>query len=106
MARWVDICATSEVEEEDLISVAFEGSDYAIYQDDSGNFFATDAHCTHEKVNLCDGFVEGDIIECPKHSGQFNYKTGEALAAPVCTDLKTYPCKVDGERVFIELVEV
>jgi 3-phenylpropionate/trans-cinnamate dioxygenase ferredoxin subunit len=106
MGRWVDVCATTEVDEEDLISVEVDGHDYAIYQDEEGEFFATDAHCTHEKVNLCDGLVMGDTIECPKHNGRFNYKTGEGLGAPVCIDLKTYPCKVEGERVLIELVEV
>ena len=25
----------------------------------------------------------GDIIECPKHNGRFNYKTGQAKGAPV-----------------------
>ena len=43
------------------------------------------------------------VIECPKHNGRFNYKTGEAKGAPVCVDLKTYPVKVEGGTVFIGL---
>ena len=27
-----------------------------------------------------------DIIECPKHNGRFNYRTGEAKGAPVCVN--------------------
>ena len=42
-----------------------------------------------------------DIIECPKHNGRFNYKTGEAKGAPVCVNLKTYPVKVEAGSVFI-----
>jgi 3-phenylpropionate/trans-cinnamate dioxygenase ferredoxin subunit len=45
----------------------------------------------------------GDIIECPKHNGRFNYKTGEAKRAPVCIDLRTYPVKVEAGTVFIKL---
>ena len=46
-----------------------------------------------------------DIIECPKHNGRFNYKTGEAKGAPVCVNLKTYPVKVDAGKVFIQMLK-
>ena len=39
-----------------------------------------------------------NIIECPKHNGRFDYKTGEAKGAPVCVNLKTYPVKVEGGK--------
>lgn len=106
MGRWIEACAAVDVDEEDLIAVEIEGEDYAIYQDENGEFFATEGHCTHEKVLLADGLVMGDTIECPKHNGCFNYKTGEALGAPVCVNLKTFPCKVENGQVLIELVEV
>lgn len=44
-----------------------------------------------------------DIIECPKHSGRFNYKTGAAKGAPACLNLQTYPTKVEGGEVYIGL---
>ena len=44
-----------------------------------------------------------DIIECPKHNGRFNYKTGEAKGAPVCVNLKIYPVRVENDRVFVEI---
>jgi len=59
------------------------------------------ARFTHEKVHLAGGLVIEDIIECPKHNGRFNYKTGEATGAPVRIPLKTFPVKVDDGRVFI-----
>ena len=45
----------------------------------------------------------GDIIECPKHNGRFNYKTGAAKGPPVMVDLRTYPIKVEGGTVFIDI---
>jgi len=67
------------------------------------DFFATDGLCSHEKVHLADGLVMDDIIECPKHNGRFNYKTGQALGAPVCIDLRTWPVKVENGSVFIAI---
>jgi 3-phenylpropionate/trans-cinnamate dioxygenase ferredoxin subunit len=50
-----------------------------------------------------DGLVMGHLIECPKHNGQFDYRTGEAKRTPACVNLRTYPVKVDGGDVFIEV---
>jgi 3-phenylpropionate/trans-cinnamate dioxygenase ferredoxin subunit len=43
------------------------------------------------------------MIECPKHNGQFDYRTGQAMRAPVCVNLKTFPVRVEGTRVLIEV---
>ena len=43
------------------------------------------------------------VIECPKHNGQFDYRTGAAKRAPVCINLKTYPVKVEDGQVYIEI---
>ena len=46
----------------------------------------------------------GHLIECPKHNGQFDYRTGAAKRAPVCVNLRTYPVRVEGGRVLVEVV--
>ena len=103
MPQWIDACATSDIDEEDLIRFDHAGATYAIYHAPNGEFFCTEGLCSHEKVHLCDGLVMDYIIECPKHNGQFDYRTGEAKRAPVCINLKTYPVRIEGTRVFIEV---
>ncbi len=103
MSNWVEVCATDEIDEEDVIRFDHGGKTFAVYRSPDDSFFATDGLCTHEKVHLADGLVMDDIIECPKHNGRFNYKTGEAKGAPVCVNLKTYPIKVEAGTVFISL---
>jgi 3-phenylpropionate/trans-cinnamate dioxygenase ferredoxin subunit len=48
--------------------------------------------------------VMDNIIECPKHNGRFDYKTGQAKGAPCIVNLKTYPTKVEGGKIFINIV--
>ena len=103
MPQWIRACATDEIDKEDLIRFDYAGSTYAIYHSPEGDFFATAGKCTHEEVHLCDGLVLGHLIECPKHNGQFDYRTGEAKRAPVCINLKTFKTKVEGARVYIEV---
>jgi 3-phenylpropionate/trans-cinnamate dioxygenase ferredoxin subunit len=103
MAAWIEACATDDIEPEDVMRFDHAGKTYAIYRSPDDAYFATDGLCTHEKVHLADGLVMDDIIECPKHNGRFNYKTGDAKGAPVCVNLQTYAVRVDGGRVLVQL---
>lgn len=105
MSDWIDVCAIDDVDEEDVIRFDRDDRSYAVYRSPDGAFFATDGLCTHEHVHLADGLVMDDIIECPKHNGQFNYKTGQALRLPVCDNLRTYPVRTVEGRVQIQLSE-
>jgi 3-phenylpropionate/trans-cinnamate dioxygenase ferredoxin component len=100
---WIEACSVDDIDDEDVISFDYEGRTFAIYRSPEDTFHATDGLCTHERAHLADGLVMGDIIECPKHNGRFNYKTGEAKRAPVCVSLRTYPVKVEAGTVFIKL---
>src|SRR3954468_24969214 len=99
---WVEACDADDIDEEDVIRFDHGERTFAVYRIDEG-YFATDGLCTHEQVHLSDGLVMDTIIECPKHNGRFNYKTGAAKGAPVCVNLQTYPVKVEGGSVFIEV---
>lgn len=100
---WIETCLVDEIDEEDVIRFDHEGRSFAIYRTDEGEVYATDGYCTHERVHLADGLVMGNMIECPKHNGRFNYTTGEAKRAPVCVNIKTYPVKVEAGKIFIKI---
>ncbi|NNL17116.1 MAG: Rieske 2Fe-2S domain-containing protein [Boseongicola sp.] len=102
---WIDACATDDVDEEDVIRWDHGDATFAIYRSMDGAFFCTDGLCTHEQVHLADGLVMDNEIECPKHNGLFDYRTGKALRAPVCVNLGTYETKIENGRVFVELSE-
>ncbi len=101
MTAWIRACRVEEVEREDVIPFDYAGHAYAIYRSPAGEFFASDGQCTHEETHLAGGIVLDDIIECPKHNGRFNYRTGEAKGAPVIVNLRTYPVRVEDGSVFI-----
>ena len=103
MTNWIRACATEDIEPEDLIRFDHGDRTFAIYRSPADEYFCTDGLCTHEQVHLEDGLVMDYVIECPKHNGQFDYRTGEAKRAPVCEALKTYPAKVEGGDVLIDI---
>jgi len=100
---WTDICPLDDIEPEDVMRWDHEGRTFAIYRAPDGAVFATDGLCTHETAHLADGLVIDHMIECPKHNGRFNYRTGAPLRAPVCVALATYPARIESGRIQIML---
>lgn len=103
MPNWTRACATDEIEPEDMIRFDHGTASLIVVRSPDDTFHALDGHCSHEKVHLCDGLVMDHTVECPKHSGVFDYRNGEAIRAPACINLRTYPVKVENGEVFIEI---
>jgi 3-phenylpropionate/trans-cinnamate dioxygenase ferredoxin subunit len=103
MPHWIAACAVDDVDPEDVVPFHHEGVDYAIYRSPDGDFFATAGHCTHERTLLCDGLVMDHIIECPKHNGRFDYRTGQAHGAPAIVDLQIFPVNVEDGTVYLDV---
>lgn len=103
MATWIEACAAGDIAQEDVMRFDHGGKSYALYRSPDDKYFATAGHCTHEAVHLAEGLVMDNIIECPKHNGRFDYRTGEAKGAPVCINLKTFAVKVEGGKLFIDV---
>jgi nitrite reductase/ring-hydroxylating ferredoxin subunit len=74
----------------------------ALYNVD-GEVFVTDNVCTHAYALLTDGWLDGNVIECPLHGGQFNVCTGAAMSEPVEINLQTYPVRLVEGRVEVQL---
>ncbi|WP_062291946.1 non-heme iron oxygenase ferredoxin subunit [Demequina phytophila] len=82
-----------------------DGSDIpvAIVRSDDGDFYAIDDLCTHGEVSLSEGDVDGCHVECWAHGSRFDVRTGEPDELPAITPVKTYPTRVDGERVLVDV---
>jgi 3-phenylpropionate/trans-cinnamate dioxygenase ferredoxin subunit len=102
MSQWTAICALLDIDDEDVMRFDNNGKTYAVFRYEN-QAYVSDGLCTHEKVHLADGLVMEYVIECPKHNGRFDIRDGKALGAPVCINLKTYPAKVEGGKIFADL---
>ena len=103
MTQWLRVCDVGDIDKEDVIAVKLDGAQYAVYRSPRDEYYATDAMCTHEKTPLADGLVMGYVIECPKHNGRFDYRTGAGKGAPICVNLTTYPVRVADGVVYVDV---
>ena len=101
MADRIDLCSTSDVTPGNALRVEAGDLTLAVFNVD-GEFFVTDDMCTHGPGSLSEGYIDGDVVECNFHNGQFNIKTGEVVAPPCMIPVKTYPVVVENGRVMID----
>lgn len=69
----------------------------------NGTFYAIDNTCTHVGGPLGEGKVEGNRVTCPWHGSIFNITTGEVLGPPARRPVGTYPTRIEGKDVVVEL---
>ena len=100
--NWVDALSTDELPDDDVIGVGVSGRDIALYTV-GDEVYATDNICTHGQARLCDGFLEGHEIECPLHQGKFDVRNGKPMCDPVTDAVRSYPVKIVGQRVHLQL---
>src|SRR6476620_10094296 len=102
MATKIELCSVAEVEPGNVLRVERGELTLAVFNVE-GKFFVTDDACTHGPGSLSEGYIEGDVVECNFHNGQFNIKTGEVVAPPFMEQYKTYRTLVQNGKVVIEV---
>lgn len=68
-----------------------------------GNYYAIDNTCTHRGGPLSEGMLTGDVVTCPWHGAQYNVKTGAVLSPPAPKGVKSFPVRVRGNDVEVEI---
>ena len=66
-------------------------------------YLVGDGLCTHAKVHLADGALVDGQIECPKHNGRFDARTGEVTRKPPRDALVMYPVRRVSGRLVSDL---
>lgn len=65
--------------------------------------FAIDDLCSHAAASLSEGDQYEYIIECPRHGGRFDIRTGKARHFPAFSPVRTFPAKIEEGGVFVDV---
>ena len=101
MSQRIDLCSAADIAPGNAHKVETGDLVLAVFNVD-GEYYVMDDLCTHGPGSLSEGYIDGDVVECNFHNGQFNIKTGEVVSPPCMVPVKTYKTTVEGGRVFIE----
>lgn len=102
MSRLVKVATIDEMADERVKCVEVEGQKIALF-DVEGEFYALSDTCTHRGGPLSEGDLAGGEVTCPWHGARFDVRTGAVIGPPASIDVKSYPVKVTGKDVLIEL---
>ena len=90
---WRDLIAVAELEENWVTRVDLGPRKLAVYDTPSGVHVSL-ALCNHGGADLCDGYFDGHVIECPLHQGAFDVRDGRAVSAPATRPMKVFEARV------------
>ncbi len=99
---WIDVADRATLERRHWLE-AEAGATAVLLFDLAGEVYATAAICPHHAAWLSQGGITGDCVDCPRHMGQFHIPTGEQRRGPACGPLRTYPTRVAGGRVLVDV---
>jgi naphthalene 1,2-dioxygenase ferredoxin component len=98
--NWIEVADQDAVKAGQVVGVKAGNLDVALYNI-GGQIYATHNVCTHADALLSNGWLDGDIIECPLHGGRFEVKSGKGLGPPIVCDLTILPVRIEGNKVQI-----
>src|SRR2546428_10656017 len=102
MPKFMKVATTDELEDQQAKLVEVEGQKLALFRVGEA-FYALSDTCTHRGGPLSEGTVEGAEVTCPWHGARFDIKTGAVMGPPAGREVKSYPVRVAGADVEIEV---
>ena len=100
MADFVKVAQLSQLPQGEMTIVDLEGEEVVVANVD-GKVLAFGNSCTHKGGPLGEGTLEGDVVTCPWHGGEFSAKSGEVLGPPPAQPVSTYQVELDGDDIKI-----
>ena len=99
MAR-VQVLELAALPSGEAVLVLVNGEDVALFRR-GDEVLAIGNQCPHQGGNLCDGFVEGDIVICPLHGWEFDLRSGACMTVPG-ESVRHYGVTVEAGAILLE----
>ena len=100
MDGFVKVAKVGELQPGEAKRVEVAGKAVALFNLE-GVYHALEDACPHRGGPLSEGQVEGETVVCPWHGASFDIASGEVLAPPARTAVRSYPVRVTGADVEI-----
>ena len=96
------VAKSGDIAEGQLAKFEVDGTDVAI-ANVAGTLHAFGDVCTHARCSLAEGELDGTTVTCPCHGSQFDVTTGAVQNPPATEPVLSYPVRVDGDDIKIQV---
>lgn len=97
---WIKVAEVQDIRSTVPYLVEVAGQAIALYRV-ADTVYATDDTCSHAEASLCEGEYRGFVVTCPRHGGQFDIRTGQALKLPAVAPIFVFPVRVKDGAVYL-----
>lgn len=98
---YVKVGQISEFLEGSMKKVQVGGEDVLV-ANVGGKLYAITATCTHRGGPLDEGELNGTVVVCPWHGGQFDVTTGKVVSPPPMRDEVPFEVQIQGSDVLLK----
>ena len=102
-ADFIRVCRLDELPDVGAAKAEIQGRVVSIIHAEDGSVHCIDDECTHGKVSLSEGEVEGCQIECWLHGSRFDLTTGAPTGLPATVPVVVHTTRVTDGEVFVAL---
>ena len=107
-AEWMNVASLDNFPRDSGTCVKLGELQIAIFNFGKDEWYAVQNQCPHQQQMVLSRGLIGDAngepkVACPLHKNSFSLNTGEHLGGNVEWKLQTYPVKVEGGAVWLEV---
>jgi 3-phenylpropionate/trans-cinnamate dioxygenase ferredoxin component len=99
----VRACSATEVARGAVVAVQVDGVPLAVVHAEDGGYYAVYDQCSHERIALSEGEVDGCTLECWLHGSRFDLRTGKPTGLPATEPVQTYPVDIRDGDLYVTL---
>ncbi len=102
MSRLVKVAESKDIPMGGKIVVEIDGAEIAVFNVDNEQYYAVEDICSHDGGPLGEGeLIDIYEIECPRHGGRFDIRTGKALVMPAFEPIEAFAVTVKDDGIYL-----
>ena len=103
MGQFIKVGTKADFEDLEAGKLVEAGAHKIAIFDLGGNLYAIENTCPHRGGPLSEGILAGEEVICPWHGSRFNVKTGAVITPPAPQGVKSFPVRIVGDAVEVEI---
>ena len=98
----IPLCSLSDIAVGLARAFTVNSREIAVFRTREDQVFAIEGRCPHRGAPLAEGMLAGESVVCPFHGYRFELASGKCDQKS-CQAVKTYPVRVDGEQILLQV---
>ncbi len=98
----VSLSEVNDLKENQMVLLRKQGKRYVLTKT-SDTFSVFGDKCTHRGGSLAGGSMICGTVQCPWHGSQFDVTNGTVKAGPATQPIRTFPTRIQGGRLLIDI---